>query len=173
MITLTKHAESVTSLKESLLGNTKSKVGKMSETVKKAQLEQLGFPDYEDEIEDGWVWQCPEIMERNESNILKLTDRKKTYYGFWMEIIPAVFEETKKKVFSISIDAITDHRGETPWMGSQTLISFVVPYDKHVAYEFFEIFALNVDEMIKDFIKLGDDYDIKELYPMLMKKYGK
>jgi hypothetical protein len=175
MITLTKHAESVTSLKESLLGNTKSKVGKMSETVKKAQLEQLGFPDYEDEF-DGWVWQCPDILERNESNIYKITKRKKTYCGFWVEMISGSFPnytDTKDLVYVVSIDAITDHRGETPWMGSQTLISFVVPYDKHVVYEFFEIFALNVDEMIKDFIKLGDDYDIKELYPMLMKKYGK
>jgi hypothetical protein len=159
-------------LKESLLGNTKSKLRNMPETIKRAQLQQLGFPDYEDEF-DGWVWVCPEIMERNESNILKLTDRKKTYCGFWMEIIPAVFDKTKKQVFSISIDAITDRTGETPWMGNQILVSFVIERDMKVAYEFFQLFALNVDEMIKDFVKLGDDYDMNEVYPMLMKKYGK
>jgi hypothetical protein len=159
-------------LKESLLGNTKSKLRNMPETIKRAQLQQLGFPDFEDEF-DGWVWVCPEIMERNESNILKLTDRKKTYYGFWMEIIPAVFDKTKKQVFSISIDAITDRTGETPWMGNQILVSFVIERDMKVAYEFFQLFALNVDEMIKDFVRLGDDYDMNEVYPMLMKKYGK
>jgi hypothetical protein len=159
-------------LKESLLGNTKSKLRNMPETIKRAQLQQLGFPDFEDEF-DGWVWVCPEIMERNESNILKLTDRKKTYYGFWMEIIPAVFDKTKKQVFSISIDAITDRTGETPWMGNQILVSFIIERDMKVAYEFFQLFALNVDEMIKDFVKLGDDYDMNEVYQMLMKKYGK
>lgn len=159
-------------LKESLLGNTKSKLRNMPETIKRAQLQQLGFPDFEDEF-DGWIWQCPEIMERNESNILKLTDRKKTYYGFWMEIIPAVFDQNKKQVFSISIDAITDRTGETPWMGNQTLISLIIERDMKVAYEFFQLFALNVDEMIKDFVKLGDDYDMNDVYPMLMKKYGK
>lgn len=159
-------------LKESLLGNTKSKLRNMPETIKRAQLQQLGFPDFEDEF-DGWVWMCPEIMERNERNILKLTDRKKTYCGFWMEIIPSVFEKTKEVVFSVSIDAITDHSGETPWVGNQVLVSFIIERDMKVAYEFFQLFALNVDEMIKDFIKLGDDYDVNEVYPMLMKKYGK
>jgi hypothetical protein len=90
-----------------------------------------------------------------------------------MEIIPAVFDKTKKQVFSISIDAITDRTGETPWMGNQILVSFVIERDMKVAYEFFQLFALNVDEMIKDFVKLGDDYDMNEVYPMLMKKYGK
>lgn len=159
-------------LKESLLGNTKSKLRNMPETIKRAQLQQLGFPDFKDEF-DGWVWVCPEIMERNESNILKLTDRKKTYCGFWMEIIPSVFGKTKEVVFSVSIDAITDRHGETPWMGNQVLVSFIIERDMKVAYEFFQLFALNVDEMIKDFIKLGDDYDVNEVYPMLMKKYGK
>lgn len=159
-------------LKESLLGNTKSKLRNMPETIKRAQLQQLGFPDFEDEF-DGWVWVCPEIMERNERNILKLTDRKKTYCGFWMEIIPSVFEKTKEVVFSVSIDAITDRSGETPWVGNQVLVSFIIEKDMKVAYEFFQLFALNVDEMIKDFIKLGDDYNVNEVYPMLMKKYGK
>lgn len=162
-------------LKESLLGNTKSKLRNMPETIKRAQLQQLGFPDFEDEF-DGWIWQCPDIMERNERNILKLTDRKKTYCGFWVELIPGKFpnyNDTKDMMYVISIDAITDRSGETPWMGNQTLISLVVPYDKRIAYEFFQLFALNVDEMIKDFVKLGDDYDMNDVYPMLMKKYGK
>ena len=84
-----------------------------------------------------------------------------------------VKEQNKKQVYSISIDAITDRTGETPWMGNQILISLIIERDMKVAYEFFQLFALNVDEMIKDFVKLGDDYDIKEVYPMLMKKYGK
>jgi hypothetical protein len=58
-------------------------------------------------------------------------------------------------------------------MGNQILVSFIIERDMKVAYEFFQLFALNVDEMIKDFVKLGDDYDMNEVYQMLMKKYGK
>lgn len=159
-------------LKESLLDNTNSKIRNMSNTVKHAQLEQLGFPEFEDES-DGWIWQCPDIMKRNEDIIYKITKRNKTYCGFWMEVIPAVFQKSKKEVFSVSIEAITDRRGDTPWMGNQNLVTFIVERDMKLAYEFFQLFALNVDEMLKDFIKLGDNYVTKDVYPMLMKKYGK
>lgn len=162
-------------LKESLLGSTKSKVGKMSETVKKAQLDGMGFPDFEDEF-DGWIWQCPEILERNESNIYKLTKRKKTYCGFWVEIIQWRTDETGRDIydkFTITIDAITDHTGNMPWMGSNELIRFTCDRDMKKVYELFQLFGLNVDEMIEDFIKLGKDYVVDDVYDMIMKKYGK
>lgn len=164
-------------LKESLLGSTKSKVGKMSETVKKAQLELLGFPEFEDEGGDGWIWMCPEILERNESNIYKITKRKKTYYGFWVEMIPSKIgpfeDDTYKDVYMVTIDAMSDHTGNMPWMGSNELLSFVCDKDKKKVYEFFQMFGLNVDEMIKDITKLGADYKYEDVYKMFMKKYGK
>lgn len=159
-------------LKESLLNKTSKKIRNMSNTIKHAQLEQLGFPEF-DEDSDRWVWHCPDIVERNKDAIYRLTKRNRTYCGFWMEVIPAVFQNTKKEVFSVSIEAITDRKGDTPWMGNRNIITLIVERDMKVAYEFFQLFALNVDEMLKDFVKLGDDYIIKDVYPMMMEKYGK
>lgn len=164
-------------LKESLLTSTKSKVRNMPKTIIKAQLEGLGFPDYEETCDDGWAWICPEVIERNESNILKLTNRRKTYCGFWVEMIPAKMgpyeDGSYKETYMVTIDAITDHTGNMPWMGSNELLSFVCDKDKKKVYEFFQMFALNVDEMIRDFVKLGEDYEYEEAYKTFMKKYGK
>lgn len=163
-------------LKESLLSSTKSKVRNMPKTIIKAQLEGLGFPDYEETCDDGWAWICPEVIERNESNILKLTNRRKTYCGFWMEVIPARIEYTDTdpvEVFSVNIQAITDRTGERPWMGCEEIFGFTIPRDRMAAYEFFQLFALNVDNMIKDFVKLDDGYLVDEVYGEFIKKYGK
>ena len=164
-------------LKESILGKTSNKIKNMSKTIINAQCEELGFPKYEETYDDGWVWMCPEILERNENNIYKITKRTKTYYGFWTEIIPSKMgpyeDDTYRDVYMVTIDVVTDRTGKTPWNGSNELLSVVCDMDKKKVYEFFQMFALNVDAMIKDIIKLGDDYVYEDVYKMFIKKYGK
>lgn len=164
-------------LKESILKGTATHIKDIPDVIKKAQREQIGFPEFEDEGGDGWVWMCPEILERNKSNIYKITKRRKTYYGFWAEMIPTKIgpydDGTYKDAYMVTIDAITDHTGNMPWMGSNELLSIICDKDKKTVYEFFLLFGLNVDAMIKDFVKLGDDYVYEDVYKMFMKKYGK
>lgn len=164
-------------LKESILDKTRERVKDIPNAIKKAQREQIGFPEFEDEGGDGWVWMCPEILERNKSNIYKITKRRKTYYGFWAEMIPTKIgpydDGTYKDAYMVTIDAITDHTGNMPWMGSNELLSFTCDKDKKKVYEFFQLFGLNVDDMIKEFVKLRDGYILDEVYDMFMKKYGK
>lgn len=162
-------------LYESILKSTSSHIKDIPKIIKTTELYEQGFPEFEDEF-DGWIWICPDILERYEDKIYKLTKRKKTYCGFWVEVIPAKigkYEENAYDAFSCTIYAITDRTKNTPWMGAGDLVSFTCERDWKKVYEMFQLFGLNMDEMLDDFIKLGDNYILDKVYPKLIKKYGK